>query len=65
MITDCTINKNYPLPHPQNIASQDVVRIREAFGAVDADVATVEANITRLRAELNQEKFEKFLGLWG
>jgi hypothetical protein len=38
MIDDKTENKNYPLPHPENIASQDVGRIAEAIEMMDADV---------------------------
>jgi hypothetical protein len=64
MINDLNSNKNYPLPHPQNIASQDVVRIRDAFVAVDADITAAEAVCINLRAEWDQKKFEKFLRLW-
>jgi hypothetical protein len=38
MIDEKTINREYPLPHPENIASQDVGRISEAIEMVDADV---------------------------
>jgi hypothetical protein len=38
MIDEKTTNKEYPLPHPENIASQDVGRIAEAIEMVDADV---------------------------
>jgi hypothetical protein len=38
MIDEKTINKEYPLPHLENIASQDVGRIAEAIEMVDADV---------------------------
>jgi hypothetical protein len=38
MIDNRTENKNYPLPHPENIASQDVGRIATAIEAIDADV---------------------------
>jgi hypothetical protein len=34
MIDDRT-TRRYPLPHPENIAKHDVVRLREAFIAVD------------------------------
>jgi hypothetical protein len=64
MIDDRTSSKNYPLPHPQNIASQDVVRIRDAVTAIDADITSAETVCINLRAEWNQKKFEKFLGLW-
>jgi hypothetical protein len=38
MIDNRTENKNYPLPHPQNIASQDVGRIATAIEMIDGDV---------------------------
>jgi hypothetical protein len=63
MINDRT-ERNYPLPHPQNIASQDVVRIRDAFVAVDADITAVEAFCAQLREGFDRGKFEEFLCLW-
>ncbi|MDR2107144.1 MAG: discoidin domain-containing protein [Holosporaceae bacterium] len=38
MIDEKTEHKNYPLPHPENIASQDVERIATAIEMTDADV---------------------------
>jgi hypothetical protein len=38
MIDEKTEHKNYPLPHPENIASQDIGRIAEAIEMVDADI---------------------------
>ncbi|GHU13334.1 hypothetical protein FACS189449_08550 [Alphaproteobacteria bacterium] len=64
MIDDRTTYKNYPLPHPLNIASQDVVRMREAYIAIDADMERVDAICTRMSDTFDREKFEKFLGLW-
>jgi hypothetical protein len=64
VIDNKTENKKYPLPHPQNIASQDVVRIRDAFMAIDSDITSAEAVCINLRAEWDRKKFEKFLELW-
>ena len=46
MIDNRTTNKNYPLPHPSNIASQDVTRIATALTMIDADIqsCTTAAN---------------------
>jgi hypothetical protein len=63
MINEKT-SRNYPLPHPENIAKHDVVRIREAFIAVDADITDVESECFRIITEQNKNKFEEFLGLW-
>jgi hypothetical protein len=56
MIDNRTENKNYPLPHPQNIASQDVVRIRDAFVAVDLDIFMIESSCGQLRHEFDHKK---------
>tara|TARA_B100001564_G_scaffold332522_1_gene319489 strand:+ start:524 stop:697 length:174 start_codon:yes stop_codon:yes gene_type:complete len=34
-------DRGYELPHPDNVASSDVVRIRNALGSVDSDVREV------------------------
>jgi hypothetical protein len=56
--------RNYPLPHPENIAKHDVVRMREAFVAVDADISVIETVIAQNNAEKKREEIEEFLGLW-
>ncbi len=38
MVDESTTNKNYLLPHPSNIESQDVERIATAISMIDADV---------------------------
>jgi hypothetical protein len=63
-MTNDRTERNYPLPHPQNIASQDVVRIRDAFVAVDSDITAVETFCAQLREEFDRGKFEEFLCLW-
>jgi hypothetical protein len=61
---DNRTERNYPLPHPENIAYQDVQRIRDAFVAVDTDITAVEVFCVQLRGEFDRGKFEEFLGLW-
>lgn len=40
MATDSrTTNRNYALPYPSNLLAEDVVRLREALNAIDADMA--------------------------
>jgi hypothetical protein len=63
MIDDRT-SRNYPLPHPENIAKHDVVRMREAFINVDADINVLEAIVMKNEAEKKQKEIEEFLGLW-
>lgn len=43
-----TSNKNYPLPHPENIASQDVGRIADAISMIDGDVNACDEAIESL-----------------
>lgn len=57
-------SRNYPLPHPENIAKRDVVRLREAFIAVDADIGDLEVICTKLNDAYDREKFEEFIGMW-
>jgi hypothetical protein len=56
--------RNYPLPHPENMAKHDVVRLREAFIAVDADMNRFDAICTKLDSAFDKEKLEEFIGMW-
>ena len=48
MIDENTQNKNYPLPHPSNIASQDVTRIATAITMIDADISECSDSINTI-----------------
>ena len=50
MIDNRTENKNYPLPHPENIASQDVARIATSITMIDSDIAECSSEIERVNA---------------
>lgn len=56
--------RNYPLPHPENIAKHDVVRIRESFIAIDADINAIDTVCTQNVTDKSREKFENFIELW-
>ena len=45
MVDETTTNKNYPLPHPSNIASQDVTRIATAISMIDEDISSINTSI--------------------
>ena len=45
MIDNKTTNKQYPLPHPDNIASQDVGRIADAITMIDSDIAGCNTDV--------------------
>jgi hypothetical protein len=63
MIDDKT-TRNYPLPHPENIAKHDVVRMRESFVVIDTDINVLEAIVMKNEAEKKQKEIEEFLRLW-
>ena len=56
--------RHYPLPHKDNIASQDVMRIREALEKIDADMTHQERNEVETDALLKKHLFETQLALW-
>ena len=56
MIEEVTQNKNYPLPHPSNIASQDVERIATAISMIDADVTGCSNSIDTINSTVHNIK---------
>ena len=48
MVDNRTTNKNYPLPHPSNIASQDVTRIATAITMIDSDISECSSSINSI-----------------
>ncbi len=59
-----TVDQNkrgYPLPHPENIAAQDVVRIRRAIEKIDEDMSERE---DELKNNFERFRFETFLNFW-
>lgn len=50
MIDNRTTNKNYPLPHPDNIASQDVARIATAISMIDSDVTSCLTSVETMNS---------------
>lgn len=57
--------RGYPLPHPENIAAEDVVRIRRAIEKVDEDMSKGENKHNNLKEAFKRFSFETFLNLWG
>ncbi len=47
-MTDIKTKRGYLLPHPNNIAAQDVVRIRETIIQIDNDISKQEAGYDSL-----------------
>ncbi|WP_253308801.1 MULTISPECIES: hypothetical protein [Rickettsiales] len=53
--------RGYPLPHPENIAVEDVVRIRRAIEKIDEDITKREEE---LKNNFERFRFETFLNFW-
>ncbi|WP_353274742.1 hypothetical protein [Wolbachia endosymbiont (group B) of Hofmannophila pseudospretella] len=54
-------SREYPLPHPENIAVEDVVRIRRAIEKIDEDITERE---DELKNNFKRLSFETFLNFW-
>ncbi|MBD0392159.1 hypothetical protein IC220_07045 [Wolbachia endosymbiont of Pentalonia nigronervosa] len=57
-------NRGYPLPHPENIAVQDVVRIRTSIEKIDEDITSRENEHKNLKKAFERFNFETFLNFW-
>lgn len=53
--------RGYPLPHPENIAVEDVIRIRRAIEKIDEDITKREEE---LKNNFERFRFETFLNFW-
>ncbi|MGL9779616.1 MAG: hypothetical protein ACR5K5_05220 [Wolbachia sp.] len=58
---DDQTKRGYPLPHPENIAVEDVVRIRRAIEKIDEDMSERE---DELKNNFKRFRFETFLNFW-
>jgi hypothetical protein len=56
--------RGFSLPHKDNIASQDVMRIRESIENIDEDLSDQENDKNILRKDFDRHHFEQFLNLW-
>ncbi|WP_264336574.1 MULTISPECIES: hypothetical protein [unclassified Wolbachia] len=56
--------RGYPLPHPENIAVQDVVRIRTTIEKIDEDITEREDEHNQLKNNFKRFRFETFLNFW-
>lgn len=57
-------DRGYLLPHPENIAVQDVVRIRRTIEKVNEDLTERENEHNLLKNNFKRFSFETFLNLW-
>jgi hypothetical protein len=56
--------RGFKLPHKDNIASADVMRIRESIENIDEDLNEQENDKNILRKDFDRHNFEQFLNLW-
>ena len=63
-MSDDKTSRGYPLPHPENIAVQDVVRIRKAVEKIDEDMSERENKHNQLKSNFERFNFESFLNFW-
>ncbi|RDD34333.1 hypothetical protein Wcon_01594 [Wolbachia endosymbiont of Cylisticus convexus] len=56
--------REYLLPHPENIAVEDVVRIRRAIEKIDEDMSERENKHNQLKSNFERFNFETFLNFW-
>lgn len=56
--------RGYLLPHPDNIASKDVVRIRKSVEEIDEDITKRESEHNNLKKAFERLSFETFLNFW-
>ncbi|WP_341816212.1 hypothetical protein [Wolbachia endosymbiont (group B) of Elophila nymphaeata] len=57
-------SRGYPLPHPENIAVEDVVRIRTTIEKIDEDMSERENKHNQLKSNFERFRFEIFLNFW-
>lgn len=59
-MSDDKTSRGYSLPHPENIAVQDVVRIRTTIKKIDADITEREDEHNQLKSNFERFNFETF-----
>ncbi|UXX40602.1 hypothetical protein [Wolbachia endosymbiont of Oryzaephilus surinamensis] len=63
-MSDDKTSRGYSLPHPENIAVQDVVRIRTTIKKIDEDITEREDEHNQLKNNFKRFRFETFLNFW-
>ena len=46
--------RGYPLPHPDHLLSDDVLRLREAIAAIDTDMVQNQSATEQVGAQINE-----------
>jgi hypothetical protein len=53
-MSEHTTLRGYPLPHPDHLLLDDVLRLREAMTAIDTDMAQNQSATEQLGAQINE-----------
>jgi len=53
-MSEHTTLRGYPLPHPDHLLSDDVLRLREAIAAIDTDMAQNQSATEQVGAQINE-----------
>ncbi len=61
---DRTPNRNYPLPHPDNMMAEDVERLRETLGQIDGDIQALNDDQSTTGNTVSRHLFESEIKLW-
>ena len=61
---DRTSNRDYPLPHPDNLMPDDVERLRQTIITIDADVAGLDVSQQSTGNTVSRHLFESEIKLW-
>jgi hypothetical protein len=61
---DQTLNKGYPLPHPDNLMPDDVERLRQTITNIDGDIAGLDSAQQSTGTTVSRHLFESEIKLW-
>lgn len=65
MVDEVTTGRGYQKPHPTNLLSEDVIRLRAWADAVDADVTALQAALAGKAASGHTHSLDDVSGLTG
>ena len=63
MIDERTPNFDLPLPHPENLLTEDVARLRQALSGIDGELASVGAQLAGVAQSLSSAVADQQAGL--
>ncbi|MBF0454937.1 MAG: hypothetical protein HQL72_09025 [Magnetococcales bacterium] len=61
---DRTVNRAYPLPHPDNMMPDDAARLRESISGIDTDIGEMDATQQTMGGRISRHLFETEIQLW-